>query len=486
MSRPRIRTIKPEHLADLRVACLSDAAYRLFIGMIQLADDEGRGLADWRALKVQIFPANTYGRRRVKRIREEVVVSGLAVVYRDEAGREIYSLPKFTQHQYIKSKQPSQFPAPPEKLLGARKPWGTEAEATSSRDTSGRSGTSADKVSRGGRCPDCAAKASDSSTAIPLPGGIDPPKSANSPDESPPGGGMTPLRTADSPGNNPPPGGMPHARVAHRADLDLGSRILNTCTESSLRSDSTEKPPPGVGSPDARPTPGARSSRQVRDLLRGSAAERTADAQLSGDAAEAESATEPDHGSAGGMPSSADLSHQPPVAPPPAESDPPASGKSPGKPPGKSRIAAPAEVDFDAERQLILDRYPRLAPLLQRFEGVIAGLNASRKVQVSRLVNRLYLPLDRSIREGRVSEDAWAHALEVSNAKADWRRKNPKPERFVMVVAESYDPEEMKRDRRGTAQASQRQATRKKGCAPRERWTGFTQGQQGGHGQSTA
>lgn len=44
----RIRTLKPEILEDARTAGLSDAAFRLFVAMIVLADDHGNLRADDR------------------------------------------------------------------------------------------------------------------------------------------------------------------------------------------------------------------------------------------------------------------------------------------------------------------------------------------------------------------------------------------------------------------------------------------------------
>lgn len=55
MMSGRIRTIKPEMLEDERVAALSDRAYRLFIGCIQLADDYGNLHGAVAKLRAAIF-----------------------------------------------------------------------------------------------------------------------------------------------------------------------------------------------------------------------------------------------------------------------------------------------------------------------------------------------------------------------------------------------------------------------------------------------
>lgn len=51
----RIRTLKPEILEDEKTAALSDAAFRLFIAMIILADDHGNVRADGRWLTGQVW-----------------------------------------------------------------------------------------------------------------------------------------------------------------------------------------------------------------------------------------------------------------------------------------------------------------------------------------------------------------------------------------------------------------------------------------------
>ena len=52
---PRIRTLKPEHRQHRKVGPLSHADYRLWVGMILEADDEGRLVCDARQLGALIF-----------------------------------------------------------------------------------------------------------------------------------------------------------------------------------------------------------------------------------------------------------------------------------------------------------------------------------------------------------------------------------------------------------------------------------------------
>ena len=52
---PRIRTLKPEHRQHRKVGKLSDRAYRLWVGMILEADDEGRLYWDADQIRLAVF-----------------------------------------------------------------------------------------------------------------------------------------------------------------------------------------------------------------------------------------------------------------------------------------------------------------------------------------------------------------------------------------------------------------------------------------------
>jgi hypothetical protein len=56
VSRPRIRTLKPEMWADEKVGALTRDARLLFIGLITLADDAGRFRAMPSAILGHVFP----------------------------------------------------------------------------------------------------------------------------------------------------------------------------------------------------------------------------------------------------------------------------------------------------------------------------------------------------------------------------------------------------------------------------------------------
>lgn len=96
----RIRTIKPEILEDDDTGMLSHAGFRLFIGLITLADDYGnlRGNPDY--LNGQVFwgtKADTGAALR------ELQASKLVVRYRVE-GKELLSIRNWAKHQKVDKK----------------------------------------------------------------------------------------------------------------------------------------------------------------------------------------------------------------------------------------------------------------------------------------------------------------------------------------------------------------------------------------------
>lgn len=113
----RIRTIKPEMLEDVRTAELSDGAFRLFIGALLLADDEGRLRADVRYLTGQVFwgapEDSTCSRDQVARARRELVEASILVLY-TVRGQEYGLLRTFKKHQKIDRPSGPKCPGPDE------------------------------------------------------------------------------------------------------------------------------------------------------------------------------------------------------------------------------------------------------------------------------------------------------------------------------------------------------------------------------------
>lgn len=113
----RIRTIKPSFWA----ACghMTRDARLLAVGLISMADDEGRFVATQQAILGYVFPIDTdITARRLDRWLAEITVQRpdhdrpLVELY-DVAGVPYGWFPKYKKHQRINRPQPSALPAPP-------------------------------------------------------------------------------------------------------------------------------------------------------------------------------------------------------------------------------------------------------------------------------------------------------------------------------------------------------------------------------------
>lgn len=134
MSRPRIRTVKPEMRKDERYGRMTRDARELFNGMITIADDEGR----FRALSsslVDLFPYDDDAPRLLKKWVAEIKDSGMVLFYIVE-GVPYGAFRNWRRHQRINKPIPSELPAPPDpevvRANYVREPGGR-------RDTSGSS-----------------------------------------------------------------------------------------------------------------------------------------------------------------------------------------------------------------------------------------------------------------------------------------------------------------------------------------------------------
>lgn len=110
----RIRTIKPSFWED--VAPLSHEARLLAIGLISLADDEGRFVATHTSITGYVYPHEEIPPAKLSRWMAEVIGHGMVERY-ERGGRQYGWLPKFRKHQRINRPQPSALPAPPERDL---------------------------------------------------------------------------------------------------------------------------------------------------------------------------------------------------------------------------------------------------------------------------------------------------------------------------------------------------------------------------------
>lgn len=110
---PRIRTLKPEHKQHRKVGMLTHRQYRLWVGMITEADDDGRLCADAAQLRALVFAYHpSVSVRHVVDDLASIAAVGLIRLYRD--GETVYAdLPSWRDHQrldrahYSPSKLPS-------------------------------------------------------------------------------------------------------------------------------------------------------------------------------------------------------------------------------------------------------------------------------------------------------------------------------------------------------------------------------------------
>ncbi len=105
----RIRSLKPFVWHDEKVGAVSRDARLLFVGLITMADDDGR----FRTLPAVIcghaYPYDDDAVRKVPRWLEELSDAGLVALYGDHYG----CLPTWTVHQRISHHVPSLLPPPP-------------------------------------------------------------------------------------------------------------------------------------------------------------------------------------------------------------------------------------------------------------------------------------------------------------------------------------------------------------------------------------
>lgn len=111
MSRPRIRSLKPEMWQDEKVGRLSLGARLLFVGLISLADDEGRFRALPVVMLAHVFPYDPGAVRKLDAWTDELLGEGLIALYSAD-GTRYGLLPGFTEHQRINRPTPSELPAP--------------------------------------------------------------------------------------------------------------------------------------------------------------------------------------------------------------------------------------------------------------------------------------------------------------------------------------------------------------------------------------
>lgn len=110
--RLRIRTLKPEIWADEKVGSLSLHARLLFVGLITMADDQGRLQDLPPAILGHVFPHDDLSLTRVVRCVDEIVQTGMLVRY-EVGGRRYLAFRHWADHQKVNRAVDSRFPQPP-------------------------------------------------------------------------------------------------------------------------------------------------------------------------------------------------------------------------------------------------------------------------------------------------------------------------------------------------------------------------------------
>lgn len=111
--RPRIRTLKPEVWQDERVGNLSHGARLLFVGLITMADDEGRLRELSTLILGQVFPYDDISSAKLSRWLAEIAASGMVKRYVMD-GCCYIAFRHWTKHQRVDKANDSELPAPPE------------------------------------------------------------------------------------------------------------------------------------------------------------------------------------------------------------------------------------------------------------------------------------------------------------------------------------------------------------------------------------
>jgi hypothetical protein len=114
----RIRTIKPDLWQDETLAQVSVGARLLFIGLISMADDEGRLRGNPKLIRAEVFPYDVSKEVNVESWLDELVGSRKVVRYVVDEETFLW-LPKFTEHQFIRKPSASKCPTPPERTSDA-------------------------------------------------------------------------------------------------------------------------------------------------------------------------------------------------------------------------------------------------------------------------------------------------------------------------------------------------------------------------------
>lgn len=107
----RIRTIKPEILTDEKTVDLTDSAWRLWVSMWLIADDQGNLGISENVLIGQVFPTPKKGRPKVGNLLDELERFGFILRYTCR-GQTYANIPGWEKHQKINKPGKPRVPGP--------------------------------------------------------------------------------------------------------------------------------------------------------------------------------------------------------------------------------------------------------------------------------------------------------------------------------------------------------------------------------------
>lgn len=116
MTRARIRTLKPEVWQDEKVVDLSRDARLLFVGLITMADDEGRLRAPTAGILGHVFPHDDDAVTFLATWLDEIVTAGLILRYRNN-DKPYIAFRHWRRHQKINRPTKSTLPPPPNRSV---------------------------------------------------------------------------------------------------------------------------------------------------------------------------------------------------------------------------------------------------------------------------------------------------------------------------------------------------------------------------------
>lgn len=110
----RIRTVKPEFWESEDTAGLSPLAALTFVGMLNLADDEGRGRGNATMLYARLHSMRDgVSLKLVRGALDELAEAGIVQFYTANGDQSFYYITGFSKHQVINKKTASKLPPPP-------------------------------------------------------------------------------------------------------------------------------------------------------------------------------------------------------------------------------------------------------------------------------------------------------------------------------------------------------------------------------------